>query len=70
MPKSHIRLANPETRQDFEVIDNADVAANIEAFKQEKGHARAGYGRQPVDNADATPVRPPRMGGLRGQAHQ
>jgi hypothetical protein len=24
----------------------------------------------PVDNADATPVRPPRTGGLRGQAHQ
>jgi hypothetical protein len=23
----------------------------------------------PIDNADATPVRPPRTGGLRGQAH-
>src|SRR5215472_11543510 len=23
-----------------------------------------------IDNADATPVRPPRTGGLRGQAHQ
>jgi len=24
----------------------------------------------PIDNADATPVRPPRTAGLRGQAHQ
>jgi hypothetical protein len=24
----------------------------------------------PIDNADSTPVRPPRTGGLRGQAHQ
>src|SRR5258707_15799894 len=38
-----------QTGQDFEALDDADAAANIEAFKQEVEHARAAVaGKQPA----------------------
>jgi hypothetical protein len=45
-------------------------ASCSDAYKAAVAVSGAGYGRQPIDNAAATPVRPPWTGGLRGQAHQ
>ena len=39
-----------ETGQDFEGLDDADAAANIEAFKQEIGHARAAVADKQLDD--------------------
>jgi len=39
-----------ETGQDFEGLDAADAAANIEAFKQEVGHARAAVADKRLDD--------------------
>ena len=39
-----------ETGQDFEALDDADAAANIEAFKQEIAHARAAVAAKQLDD--------------------
>jgi uncharacterized damage-inducible protein DinB len=39
-----------QTGQDFEALDEADAAANIEAFKQEVGHARAAVAGKQLDD--------------------
>jgi uncharacterized damage-inducible protein DinB len=39
-----------QTGQDFEALDDADAAANIEAFKQEIGHARAAVAGKQLDD--------------------
>ncbi len=44
-----------QTGQDFEALDEADAAANIEAFQQEIGHARATVARTQLD--DVVPSR-------------
>jgi uncharacterized damage-inducible protein DinB len=44
-----------QTGQDFEALDEADAAANIEAFKQEIGHARAAVAEKQLD--DVVPSR-------------
>ena len=38
-----------QTGQDFEALDDADAAANIEAFKQEIEHARAAVAGKQLD---------------------
>jgi hypothetical protein len=43
-----------QTGQDFEVLDDAAAAANIEAFRQQTEHARvAAAGKQPDDGVPA-----------------
>ena len=37
-------------RQDFEALDDADAAANIEAFKRETAHARAAAAGRRLDD--------------------
>jgi uncharacterized damage-inducible protein DinB len=39
-----------QTGQDFEALDQADAAANIEAFKQEIEHARAAVAGKQLDD--------------------
>src|SRR6266571_1952519 len=39
-----------QTGQDFEALDDADAAANIEAFKQEIEHARAAVAGKQLDD--------------------
>ena len=39
-----------QTGQDFEALDDADAAANIEAFKQEVEHARAAVAGKRLDD--------------------
>ena len=55
-----------QTGQDFEALDDADAAANIEAFKREIGHARAATAGMRLD--DVVPSRghhPERMRDIR-----
>ena len=39
-----------QTGQDFEALDDADAAANIEAFKREVEHARAAVAGRQLDD--------------------
>ncbi|MBV9092409.1 MAG: DinB family protein [Streptosporangiaceae bacterium] len=43
-----------QTGRDFEALDDADPAANIEAFKQEIGHARAAVAGKQLDDVVAS----------------
>ena len=39
-----------QTGQDFEALDHADAAASLEAFKQERAHARAAVADKQLDD--------------------
>jgi uncharacterized damage-inducible protein DinB len=43
-----------QTGQDFEALDDADAAANIEAYKQEIAHARAAVAGKQLDDVVAS----------------
>ncbi len=43
-----------QTGQDFEALDDADAAANIEASQQEIGHARAAVAGKRLDDVVAS----------------
>jgi len=43
-----------QTGQDFEALDDADAAANIEAYKQEIEHARAAVAEKQLDDVVAS----------------
>jgi uncharacterized damage-inducible protein DinB len=59
MHAAHTDLPFPydpdQTGQDFEALDDADAAANIEAYKQEIGEARAAVAAKQLD--DVVPSR-------------
>ena len=49
-----------QTGQDFEALEGADAAADLEAFRQEIGHARAAVAGRQLDDVVPQPRSPPR----------